>query len=526
MVHRFRGWLALVVGAALSSSLLSACGGGSDDDMSGGVMAPTPAPPPARGTLLETPPAKLASYTPGDLVTLLGGNDIGKALVTLATSPVCSVDVYQIKYQTVGAKAESVSASGALMVPTGTDPRCQNARPIVVYTHGTATNKAFNIADLTRSDNPEGPAIAAVFAAQGYIVVAPNYAGYDSSSLAYHPFLNADQQSKDTIDALTAARSALPVTSAPTVTDNGKLLITGYSQGGFVAMATHKAMQAAGMTVTASAPMSGPYAITAFGDAIFRGNVSMAAIANLTMLLPSYQQAYGNIYAAPTDAFEAKYATGIESLLPGATSVADLQAQGKLPPALFNSTPPEPQFASLTPSTSPAELATVFAAGFGADNLITNPFRLAYLQDTQTAPDGGFPATTDGLPPANPTNNLRIALKTNDLRTWTPNTPVLLCGGNLDPTVFFFNTQLMQSFWTVNIPAGAVTVLDVDSASSSGDPFTDLKTKFGLAKDAVRAAAVLGGATDGGDQAVLEAYHAGLVPPFCLSAVKSFFDTH
>jgi hypothetical protein len=242
------------------------------------------------------------------------------------------------------------------------------------------------------------------------------------------------------------------------------------------------------------------------------------------MLLTGYQQAYGNIYSAPTDAFEAKYATGIESLLPGATSVPDLQAQGKLAPALFNSTPPDPQFASLTPSTTPSELASVFAAGFGADNLITNPFRLAYLQDTQTAPDGGFPGTTDGLPPANPTNPLRIALKTNDLRNWTPNAPVFMCGGNLDPTVFFFNTQLMQAFWTANVPSGAISVLDLDSAIVSGDQFSDLKTKFGVAKDAVRTAAVLGGASDGGDKAVFDAYHAGLVPPFCLSAVKSFFD--
>jgi hypothetical protein len=54
-----------------------------------------------------------------------------------------------------------------------------------------------------------------MFAAEGYIVVAPNYVGYDTSTLGYHPYLNADQQSKDMIDALTAARSALPTADAP-----------------------------------------------------------------------------------------------------------------------------------------------------------------------------------------------------------------------------------------------------------------------------------------------------------------------
>ena len=54
-----------------------------------------------------------------------------------------------------------------------------------------------------------------MFAAQGYIVVAPNYAGYDISTLGYHPFLNADQQSGEMMDILAAARTALPNTLAP-----------------------------------------------------------------------------------------------------------------------------------------------------------------------------------------------------------------------------------------------------------------------------------------------------------------------
>ena len=65
------------------------------------------------------------------------------------------------------------------------------------------------------------------------------------------------------IGALTAARSALPTADAPATTDGGQLLVTGYSQGGYVAMATHRALQDAGETVTASAPMSG--SVCSFG---------------------------------------------------------------------------------------------------------------------------------------------------------------------------------------------------------------------------------------------------------------------
>jgi hypothetical protein len=70
----------------------------------------------------------------------------------------------------------------------------------------------------------------------------------------------------------------------------------------------------------------------------------------------------------------------------------------------------------------------------------------------------------------------------------------------------------------------ALTVLDVDSAAASADPYATLKNAFAAAKAFVGASAVAGGATDGGANAVLQAYHAGLVPPACPSAVKSFFD--
>jgi hypothetical protein len=292
------------------------------------------------------------------------------------------------------------------------------------------------------------------------------------------------------------------------------LLITGYSQGGFVAMATHRALQESGEPVTASAPMSGPYALSAFGDALFQGRVTLGAPVNLTLLLTSYENAYGDIYGATTDVFEAQYATGIDTLLPSTTPVGELQAQGLLPPdALFNSTPPDPAYASLTPATTPAELAPVFALGFGPSPLLANTFRLAYLQDAAANPDGGFPTLTGNQPPANPGHTLRVALKRNDLRNWTPTSPVLLCGGRDDPNVLYLNTELMQNFWASTT---TVTVLDIDSPVATDDPFAAQKSQFEIARGLVE--------LEGGDDAVFERYHAGLVAPFCLSAVKSFFD--
>ena len=72
-------------------------------------------------------------------------------------------------------------------------------------------------------------------------------------------------------------------------------------------MATQRALQAVGATVTGVAGMSGPYALEAFGDAIFFGNVDLGSTVFSPLLTTSYQKAYGNIYTTPSDLYSATY---------------------------------------------------------------------------------------------------------------------------------------------------------------------------------------------------------------------------
>ncbi len=418
----------------------------------------------------------------------------------------------------------------------------------MLYAHGTSTVKSYNLAAVADPNNDaysESGLIAAMFAAQGYIVVAPNYAGYDTSPLPYHPYLNADQQSKDMIDALKAARSALGHVMASSTTDNGKLFLAGYSQGGHVAMATHKAMQALyngglgdlTMKVTAAAPMSGPYAMAAFGDAIFFGNVNLGSIEFTPLLTSSYQKAYGNIYSSTTDIFTATYATGIDTLMPSLPFLT-LVSNGKLPlTALFNSTAPvtgngplDALFATITPPTTPAAMAPLFALGFDPTHyLVSNAYRAAYVADAAGHPDGAVPTVINGMPAAAPANTLRQAFKTNDLRGFSPAAPVLFCGGNSDPTVYYsVNTGTVA---TLLAASPYVSTIDVDAAGTThyGSALSlplaglqsALQTGFATAQTAVFTAAGGGAA---GQNAVVQAYHGTLVPPFCTKAAQQFFS--
>ena len=470
------------------------------------------------GQLLASSLVKVGLYAPSDLTSKLSEGWISKKLLSGVYAPVCSVVVFHYEYSTAGGAGEATTSSAALMIPIGTDSSCLGPRPVILYAHGQKDRQSYNIADFTRSDNEEGVLVALAYAARGYVVIASNYAGYDTSTLGYHPFVNADQQSKEMLDALTAGEAAL-VTQG--IAGNGKLFVAGYSEGGYVAMATHRALQAAGMPVTASAPMSGPYALSASGDAGFMGQVGQGAVGQFVMLASSYQHAYGNLYTVPTEVFEAKYASAVDSL-PSVDGADALVAQGLLPTAVFNNTPPTPELASITPATEPSNLASVFAMGFGPDNLVTNSYRLDYLVDAAAAPDGGFPNTTTTLPPAQPKNGLRIDLKTNDLRNWSPAAPMLLCAGNADPVVFYLNTQLMQAYWALNAPESPVTFLDVDSSPFNGDPFRAIKAAFAAGKVAVEIEAFFHG--ESRKKAVLNEYHGTLVAAACMLASRSFFD--
>ena len=463
-------------GALLAAGLVAACGGG-DSAGDGASLDLSGAP----GSLVATP-TTLISLTPAEFQTRAPAS-----LFQVAGVPKCTVTFNYFQYGTVGGAGEKTTASGGIMVPNGTDAACTGPRPVLLYAHGTSVDKNKNMASPQDS---EAALVAAVYAAQGYIVVAPNYAGYEASTLAYHPYLNLQQQAQDVVDALTAARkgfAALGANAGPA------LFVAGYSQGGYVSMAAQRKLQLDGKPVTAGAHSSGPYALGLFGDAVYAGNVNLGATQFLPLLNTSFQRAYGNIYSSPSDLYEAPYASYAETLLPS-TSASTLISSGKLPAT------------ALFAADSLPNPGGNFAIFFGAGNLIKTSYRNAVLADAQANPSA-------------PTHPLRVAGYRNDLlrQNWTPAQPMLLCGGIADPTVFFdLNTTGAKTYFTSKgLPDPMVKVVNVDQTPTVGDGFDLARGGFAQAK-----AAVTGGAS-----AVAQAYHGSLVPPFCNAASKGYFDS-
>jgi pimeloyl-ACP methyl ester carboxylesterase len=167
------------------------------------------------------------------------------------------VDTYRIDYLTEHTDGRLVNVSGLIAVPVKGASRLS---PILSFQHGTLfhNNEApSSQRTLVGNRNPE-----IILASLGYIVFSPDYIGYGRSFGEKHPYLQRKTSANTTINMLKAGKNWL---ARNAIIDNGQLFMTGYSQGGYVTMAAHRAIQEQdieGLNVTAVVMGAGPYDLT------------------------------------------------------------------------------------------------------------------------------------------------------------------------------------------------------------------------------------------------------------------------
>lgn len=372
------------------------------------VAAPTLATAAAvRGSLIDAP-VVLTTLTTAQIDAATASASIQ----SLSGRAKCDVKVVALHYNTIGTQGEDANASGVMLVPAGS---CSGAAALVAYAKGTDVEKPHTLADASDSQTL---ALAAFLATQGYVVVATDYLGFAKSSYPYHPYLHADTEASSVIDSVRAARNAASAVGAAL---SGKVVFTGYSQGGHASMAAHRAAERDNtpeFDVLGGVHMAGPYNLSGYFTSAI---ANMGAQAFVPYAITSWQKVYGNVYGNVNDVFQMPYADYIETLLPSATlTFGTLVSTGKLPGA-NNETPEQ------------------------ALNRVLKP---SYRTDIAT----------------NPNNGVFLAAKKNDLLDWTPVSKVLLCGGSGDPTVQpAVHQQVMKAAFDSKGLTN-VTSVDVDPA--------------------------------------------------------------
>jgi hypothetical protein len=323
-----------------------------------------------RGQIISLTPMYALSKTQVDS-TLTAINPLASVLFPSQNG----VKIYKVVYKTLDAKGANTICSGAIVIPDITG----KSFPLFAYQHGTTT-KRFDVP----SYNSNELNIGIIAGSTGYVACLTDYIGLGDSP-GFHPYIHAKSEATSVVDILRATRHYCRQNN---INLNGQVFLTGYSQGGHSTMAAHREIEqkhATEFTVTASAPLSGPYDVSGVQARILTLDSAYSAPAFLPYIVLGYQQAYGNIYNNLSEVFVSPYDTLIPRLYNGAYATGYVNDQ-------FPSIPKQ---------------------------MVRSDVFNAFISDSN--------------------HPLRVALRDNDVYDWSPKAPIHMCYCEADEQVTFAN---------------------------------------------------------------------------------------
>jgi hypothetical protein len=319
------------------------------------------------------------------------------------------VDMYKITYTTPDIEGVTDTASGLVIIPVRDE---QLAYPLLCFQHSTG------IAPFDVPSNLTGGIDAALpFAGMGYVISAADYLG-NGEARGLHPYLHAATEASAAIDMLFAVQEMAPQMGFHL---NDQLFITGNAQGGHAALAAHGELQAAysgDFTVTASAPMSGPYVLSTVFKPLIVEDVEFALPFFVVFAVLSYDLAY-DLFDDVHQYFKEPYATTIQNFLDGTFG------------------------------------------GLWANNLLTDQL---ITETGASVPSRMFQDSVVSNIMSNPSHPLNLALEANDVHDWGPDAPTRLFYCTADDQVPYENSTIASS--TMNMH-GAPNVQAVDVAPAA-----------------------------------------------------------
>jgi pimeloyl-ACP methyl ester carboxylesterase len=276
--------------------------------------------------------------------------------------------------------------------------------PIISYQHGTQVNRKcapsrFNPNPLAVLSSPDQTGalqsyveciVGALMATAGYIVVMPDYPGF-GDSVVPHPYVHMSlgNSVRDSV------RKAQALLAGGVVSPNGKVFLTGYSEGGYTTVAGARALQMAGSPPTAIVPCDGAYDLS--------GVMLNQILSDQQVKVPSYF-----LYAA--SGYQSVYGTSaIDYYALFTSAFADLLAVQKI----FDGNHTNQQIGTLVPPTTiPSSMLN----------------------------DG----TATGL--LSPGGLVHDLLKANDsYRGWVPTAPVVFIHCRTDDVVPYANAEVARA---------------------------------------------------------------------------------
>jgi len=255
----------------------------------------------------------IGKYDKSALQTRVNGftGGVGNPTVTLLVNALLKYDIkaYKIVYKTKNTDGMEIEASGALIIPTVNG---ESIPMISQQQHGTIILDAQ--APSNYQANSEAYSIASIFASSGYVIACPDYIGYGVSKNVVHPYEHRESLAQASLDMI---RASSEFVSNEKINWNKKLMLTGYSQGGFATMALQKKIEEQFSTefnLVASTCGAGAYNKTQFMKDLF--NNSTHGIAEYNQLYIWVIQTYNRLYGLNrlmNTFFKEPYATDVQA---------------------------------------------------------------------------------------------------------------------------------------------------------------------------------------------------------------------
>ncbi|MEA3370724.1 MAG: lipase family protein [Campylobacterota bacterium] len=203
----------------------------------------------------------------------------------------------KITYNTTNQNDEAVVASGLLVIPTAS-PEYQAYRAAMGQSPFSVSmiceNHITNFEDIEAPSNvevpsglPENSTAVLMSGYAGFAAVIPDYIGYGSSKDTPHPYMLKEASARDSLDMVKASIYYMEQSG---VALNYQLYISGYSQGGYTAMALAQEVEENfdSVNLMGVAPMAGPYDLEALADIEIDASNTMIYPAFLGYLADSY----------------------------------------------------------------------------------------------------------------------------------------------------------------------------------------------------------------------------------------------
>jgi len=345
-----------------------------------------------RGTITAT--AAVNSTTRLDLLLLF-------SLAGVSITPDFGVDILRVQYETLDARNRPVLASGIIAIPQG----AAGARPLASIQRPTILQE-----DEAPTASTPQQLQAAALASLGYVVALPDLLGFGDSP-GIHPYVHTKASATAVVDMLRATRS-WAATNGQALNDH--LFLAGYSQGGHATMAAHRMLEeqhADEFTVTAAAPMAGPYDLS--GTMFDLLEQPFDTPYYFPYLLFGYDEVYG-FMTNDSDILQPPYDTTLRPLFNGQNGGGTINA-------------------AMPASTVPADI-------------LQPAYRAALTAD--------------------PNHPLRELLRRNDLFDWTPMAPVRLIHCRGDTTVPNGNSNKAYASFLAN-GAQNVSLFTPDAAPAA-----------------------------------------------------------